>query len=154
MKITQSPQIVDLKEEEPKEQVNLDMVESGTSTVEVEKESKLQSEGNSRTFSSKKYIFDRTYEAVYQSKEDLEKYYCKKGNIALGEMRDLVPEVENISQHKYSLFTVRDVEKRTFNIAIADEDKVSKLNIRYDNISGTDKVKFHKHTSDMLYSDY
>jgi hypothetical protein len=35
MKITQSPQIMDLVEEEPKEQVNLDIVESGTITVEV-----------------------------------------------------------------------------------------------------------------------
>jgi hypothetical protein len=41
LKITQSPQIVDLEEEEPKEQVNMDMVESGTSTVEVEKGSML-----------------------------------------------------------------------------------------------------------------
>jgi hypothetical protein len=37
MKIKQSPQIVDLEEEEPKEQVNMDMVESGTSNVEVGK---------------------------------------------------------------------------------------------------------------------
>jgi hypothetical protein len=69
-------------------------------------------------------------------------------------MRDLVPEVENISHHKYSLFTVRDVEKRNFNIAVADEDKVSEINIKCDYISAPDKVKFHKHTSDMLYYDY
>jgi hypothetical protein len=62
MKVSQPAQMVDLEEEEPKEQVNLDMVESGTSTVEVEKETKLQSEGNSRNFSNKKYIFDKTYE--------------------------------------------------------------------------------------------
>ena len=84
----------------------------------------------------------------------MEKHYAEKGNIALGEMRDLVPEVENISQHKYSLLTVRDVEKKTFNIAIADEEKVSKIKIRYDNISAPDKVKFHRNTSDMLYPDY
>jgi hypothetical protein len=59
MNISQSPQIVNLEEEDPREQVNLDMVESGTSTVEVEKESKLQNEGSSRTFSSKKNIFDK-----------------------------------------------------------------------------------------------
>jgi hypothetical protein len=144
MKITQSPQIVDLEEEEPKEQVNMDMVESGTSTVEVEKGSKLQSEGSSRTFSSKKHIFDKTSGAAYQSKEDLEKQYVEKGNMAMGEMRELVPEVENISQHKSSLFTVRDIEKRTFNIAVADEDKVSEIKIKYDNISAPDKVKFHR----------
>jgi hypothetical protein len=67
------------------------MVESGTSTVEVEKEKQLQSEGRSITFSNKKNIFDKTFGATYQSKEDLEKHYAEKGNIALGEMRDLVP---------------------------------------------------------------
>jgi hypothetical protein len=84
----------------------------------------------------------------------LAKQYAKKGNTAQGEMRDLVPKVEKISQHKSSLFAVRDVEKRTFNIAVADEDQVSEIKIKYDNISAPDKVKFHKHTSDMLYSDY
>ena len=130
------------------------MVESGTGIVEVEKERKLQSEGNSINFSNKKHIFDKTSGEAYQSKEDLEKHYAEKGNISLGEMRDLVPEVENISQHKSSLFTVRDIEKRTFNIVVAYEDKVSKIKIRYENISALDKVKFHRNTSDMLYSDY
>jgi polyhydroxyalkanoate synthesis regulator phasin len=153
MKVSQPAQIVDLEEEDPREKVNLDMVEIGTSIVEVEKESKLQSEGSSRIFSSKKYIF-KTSESTYHSREDLAKQYVEKGDIALGEMRDLVPEVENISQHKSSLFTVRDVEKRTFNIAVADEDKVSEIKIIYDNISAPDKVKFHKHISDMLYYDY
>jgi hypothetical protein len=69
-------------------------------------------------------------------------------------MRELVPEVENISQHKSSMFTVRDIEKRTFNIAVADEDKVSEIKIKYDNINALDKVKFHRNTSDMMYSDY
>jgi hypothetical protein len=154
MKVSQLAQMVYLEEEEPKEQVNIDMVESGTSIVEVEKETKLQSEGNSRNFSNKKYIFDITYETIYQSKEDSVKQYVEKGNMALGEMRDLVHEVENISHHKSSLFIVRDVENRTFNIFFSYEDKVSKINIRYDNTSSLDKVKFHKHTSDMLYFDY
>jgi hypothetical protein len=55
---------VDLEEEESKDQANKDMVESGTITIEVGKESKLQSEGNSRFFSSKKYIF-KTFESTY-----------------------------------------------------------------------------------------
>ena len=103
MNITQSPQIVDLEEEYPKEQVNMDMVERGTKNIEVCKGSKLQSEGSSRTFSSKKHIFDKTSGASYQSKEDLEKQYVEKGNMAMGEMRELVLEVENISHHKSSL---------------------------------------------------
>jgi hypothetical protein len=44
------------------------MVESGTRNVEVEKEKKLQIEGGSRSFISKKYMFDKTSEVVYQSK--------------------------------------------------------------------------------------
>jgi hypothetical protein len=154
MKITQSPQIVDLEEEEPKEQLNMDMMESGTSNVEFGKGSKLQSEGSSRTFSSKKHIFDKASGASYQSKEDLEKQYAEKGNLAMSKMRELIREVENISQHKSSLFTVRDVEKKMFNIVVADEDKVSEINLKYENISAPDKVKIHKNISDMLYSDY
>ena len=46
MNIAQSPHIVDLEEEEPKEQENMDMVESCTRIVEVEKGSNLQSEGS------------------------------------------------------------------------------------------------------------
>jgi hypothetical protein len=154
MNITQSPQIVDLEEEEPKEQVNMDMVESGIINVEVGRGSKLQSEGNSRNFSSKKHIFDKTAGAAYQSKEDLVKKYAEKGSLAMNEMRELIHEVENLSQHKSSLFTVRDVEKKTFNIAVADGDKVSEIKLKYESISAPDKVKFHKNTNDMLYSDY
>ena len=154
MKIKQSPQIVDLEDEDPNKQVNMDMVESGTSTVEVGKGSKLQSKGSSRNFSSKKHIFDKASGAAYQSKEDLAKQYAEKGNLDMGEMRELIPEVENISQHKSSMFTVTDIEKRTFNIAVVDEDKVSETKLKYEKISALDKVKFHKNTNDMLYSDY
>jgi hypothetical protein len=84
----------------------------------------------------------------------LARQYAEKGNLALSEIRELIHEVENISQHKSSLFIVRDVEKRTLNIAVVDEDNVFEVKLHYDNISAPDKVKFHKNTSDMLYSDY
>lgn len=64
--------------------------------------------------------------------------------MALGEIRDLFPEVEKVSQQKTSLFVVRDIESKIFNIAVAEEDKVSEIKIKYDNISALDKVKFHK----------
>jgi hypothetical protein len=154
IKITQSPQIVDLEEEEPKEKVSMDMVESGTNKEEAGKRSMPQSESISRSFSNKKHIFDKAPGAVYQSKEDLARKYVVKGSLAMSEIRELIPEVENISQHKSSLFTVRDIEKKTLNIAVADEDKVSEVKLHYENISAPDKVKFHRNTSDMLYSDY
>ena len=62
----------------------MDMVESGTNTIEVWKGSNLQSEGSSRTFSRKKNIFDKTSGEDYQSKEDLKKQYAEKGNMAMG----------------------------------------------------------------------
>jgi hypothetical protein len=132
----------------------MDMVESGINNVEFGKGRNLQSEGSSRTFNNKKHIFDKVARATYQSKEDLEKQYAKKGNFSMNEMRELIPKVENISQHKYSLFIVRYVEKKTFNITIADEDKVSKIKMKYENISAPHKVKFYRNTSDMLYSGY
>jgi hypothetical protein len=145
---------VDLEDEEPKEKVNMDMVESGIDNVEVGKGSKLQSEGSSRTFRNKMHIFDKEARAAYQSKEDFAKKYAEKGNLAMNKMRELIPEVENISQYKSSMFTVRDVEKKTFNIAVADEDKVSEIKMKYENISAPDKVKFHRNTRYMLYSYY
>ena len=68
-------------------------------------------------------------------------------------IRELIPEVENISQHRSSLFSVRDIEKKTLNIEVVDEDKVSEVKLHYENISAPDNVKFHRNTSDMLYSN-
>jgi hypothetical protein len=152
--IKQSPQIVDMEEEEPKEKVSMDIVESGTNKEEDGKRSMPQSESNSRDFSSKKHIFYKAPGAVYQYKEDLAKKYVVKGSLDMSEIRDLIPEVENISQHRSSMFLVRDIEKKTLNIAIADDDKVSEVKLHYENISAPKKVKFHRNTSDMLYSDY
>jgi len=52
------------------------------------------------------------------------------------------------------LFTTRDIENKTFSIAVANEDKVLEIKIKYDNISAPNKLKFHKKTSNLLYSDY
>jgi hypothetical protein len=49
---------------------------------------------------------------------------------------------------------VRDIEKRTFNIAVVDEDKFIEIKIRYEKSNALDKVKFHRNTNDMLYFDY
>ena len=110
-----------------------------------------QSERSSRYFSSKKHIVDKASGAVYQSKEDLAKQYVVKGSLSMRKIRELIPNVENISQHRSSLFSVKDIEKKTLNTY---EDKVSEVKLHYENISAPDKVKFHRNLSDMLYSDY
>jgi len=141
-------------EEEPKENVSMDMVEISTSKEEAGKRGMPQSESSSKYFNNKKHIFDKAPRVAYQSKEDLAKQYVVKGSLAMSEIRELIPEVEKISQHRSSLFSVKDIEKKKLNIAIADEDKVSEVKLHYENISAPDKVKFHKNISDMLYLDY
>jgi hypothetical protein len=68
----------------------------------------------------------------------------EKRKESLSEIMNLMLEVKKSSQHKSSLFTVRDIERKTFNIAIAEENKVSEIEIKYDNISALDKIQFHK----------
>jgi hypothetical protein len=154
MKTTPPSQVVDLEEEEPKEKTSMDMVEGATKNEEAVTESMPQSESSTRVFSSKKHIFSKILGAVYQSKEDFMNQYVVKGSMTNSEIRDLLPEVEKISQHKTSLFSVRDVEIKTLNISIGDDDKVSEIKMRYENIGALDKVKFHRNASDMLYSNY
>ena len=110
-KIIQPKQIIDLEDEGPRDQVNLNNVESGTSIVEIEERSQLESEVISRVFHTQKYYFDKVLDATCLSIEDLAKTYAEKINVALVEMKDLFCEVEKITQHKYSLFTVRYTEK-------------------------------------------
>jgi polyhydroxyalkanoate synthesis regulator phasin len=103
---------------------------------------------------TKNIFLIKTPGAVYQSKEDLAKKYVVKGSLDMSEIRELIPELERISQHKSSLFSVRDKEKNTLNIIVADEDKVSEVKLHYENINAPDKVKFHRNTNDMPYLDY
>ena len=78
-----------------KDQVDLNIVVSGTSIVEIEEISHLESEGRSRVFHSEKYYFDRAPNTAYQSREDLAKQYVEKRIVALGKIRDLFREVES-----------------------------------------------------------
>jgi hypothetical protein len=52
MKIIQPKKILYLEDEGPKDQVNLNIVESANNIVEAEERSHLESEGNSRAFHS------------------------------------------------------------------------------------------------------
>jgi hypothetical protein len=154
MQITSSSQVVEPEEEELKGKTCMDMVEATAKNEETNTERRTQNESSTKVFSSKKYIFGQTPREVYQSKEYLMNQYVVKRSIANSEIRDLLPEVEMTSQHKDSLLAVRDVEKKTFNIAVTDDDKVCEIKMHYENVATPDKVKFHRNSSDMLYSDY
>jgi hypothetical protein len=132
----------------------MDMVEGTTKNEEAGTGNRPQNESSTKVFSSRKHIFSQTPGAVYRSKEYLMNQYVVKVSIANNEIRDLLPEVENTSQHKVSLLSFKDVERKTFNIAVVDDDKVSEIKMHYENIGALDKVKFHRNVNDMLYSDY
>ena len=84
VKITQSPQIVNLEEEDPQEKMSMDMVESRNKNEEANAESMPQGESSSRTFNNKKHIFSKTPGAVYQSREYLVNRYSMKGSVGDG----------------------------------------------------------------------
>jgi hypothetical protein len=152
---TKSPSmVIDLEEEEHKGKTCMEMAETTAQNEEINPENKPQNEGNMKVFSSRKHIFGQTPGIVYQSKEDLVNQYVVKGSMANSEIRDLFPEVEGTSHRKYHLLIVKDVEKKTFNIAVADNDKVSEFKVHYENICAPDKVKFHRNVSYRLYTDY
>lgn len=58
-----------------------------------------------------------------------------------------------MSQDKISLITVIDHENNTFNIVVADKNKVSKVKIRLYKINMPNKIHFHNKTSDIIYVD-
>ena len=62
--------------------------------------------------------------------------------------------MEGTSQRKSHLLSVKDVKKKTFNIAVADNDKVSEFKVDYENIGALEKMKFHINVNDMMYADY
>jgi hypothetical protein len=132
----------------------MEMVESATKNAGASIGSMPQSEINTKIFSSRKHIFSKTPGEIYQSKEDLVNQYAVKGSMENSEIRDLLPEVEKNSQHKAFVLSVRDVERKIFNKAVADDDKVSEIKMHYENIGAPDKVKFHGNFSDMLFLDY
>jgi hypothetical protein len=154
MRVTSPSPIIDLEEEEQKERTGMEMVETAVQNEEINPENKPQNEGSMKVFSSRKHVFGQTPGTVYKSKEDLLHQYVMKGSMENSEIKELLPEVEGTSQRKSHLLSVRDVEKKTFNIAVADNDKVSEFKVHYENIDAPDKVKFHRNVSDMLYTDY
>ena len=64
-----------------------------------------------------------------------------------------MPRVRSLHSPKTSLVFARDAERNTFKIAMVNDKKMSKMEIRLDKISIPDKIQLHKQTSDIIYSD-
>ena len=64
-----------------------------------------------------------------------------------------MPRVRSLHSPKTSLVSARDAERNTFKLAMVNEKKMLKMEIRLDKISIPDKIQLHKQTSDIIYSD-
>ena len=62
-------------------------------------------------------------------------------------------EAKKDSPNKWSLLTIKEPTKNVLNIALAEEDKVVEMKLKMDQISVSDKIHFHKQTSEVLYHD-
>ena len=51
------------------------------------------------------------------------------------------------------MITIRDHKKNTLNIALADENKASKVKIRLEKINAPDKTHFLKQDSEVIYAN-
>ena len=94
MRATSPFPIIDLEEEEQKENTCMEMVDTKIQNEEINTENKPQNEGNMKVFSSRKHIFGHTPGTVYQSKEDLLHQYAVKGSMDNSDIKDLLLEVE------------------------------------------------------------
>ena len=90
---------------------------------------------------------------VFNSKEELKASYMEKRKQSMEETRNLLPRVRSLHSPKTSLVSARDVEINTFKLAMVNDKKMSKMEIRLDKISIPDKIQLHKQTSDIIYSD-
>ena len=91
--------------------------------------------------------------SLFKSKEELKTSYLEKRKQSLEETRNLLLKVRNLHNSETSLVSARDAEKNTFKMAIANDKRMSEIEICLDKISTPDKIQLHKQTSDILYSD-
>ncbi len=75
------------------------------------------------------------------------------GEEAIIDSHKQYPELRKLSGSKVSLVTVGDLEKGSLNLALTDEQKVSQIHLRMDQISVLDKIMFLKQASEVLYVD-
>lgn len=67
------------------------------------------------------------------------------------ENQKLLTENRKVSQEKVSLITKKEPISNTLNIVVAEDNKVSKIKFKMDQINVPNQVHFHKQTSKVLY---
>ena len=64
----------------------------------------------------------------------------------------MLVEARKLSQEKVSLIRVKGSEKSTLNLVITEDDKLSEIKIKMDQINVPDNIHFHRQTSEVLYA--
>jgi FtsZ-binding cell division protein ZapB len=147
-KIEREKVVVILEEDEP--------IKQGGNVVIVEEEQSLSNTEErilEPVIQIQQYLSSDAQNSQFKSKKELITQYAQKKKQLFEEGQKLFSEVRKLSQNKVSLVTVKDAERNTLNIAVTEENKVTEMKIKTDQINAPDKIHLHKQTSEMIYGD-
>lgn len=131
---------------------NVEEQEHNVSTSEETiSQSRNKAQKSQATLEIQQYPFLEAQSPQYKSKKDLIFQYTWKMNQAFEENQKFLTETRKVSQEKMSLITVREPSNSTLNIVVAEENKVSEIKIKMDQINVPDQIHFHMQTSEVLY---
>lgn len=100
-----------------------------------------------------KYAYADSHEGQFTTKAQLITNYSELKNQLGVDIQNQYPELRKLSSIQTSLITVRDLENVSLNLALIDEDKVAKVQLKMDRILVPEKIMFHKGVSEVLYFD-
>ena len=100
-----------------------------------------------------KYVSSEEETSKIPSQEELVKDFTDKRNKVVDENYKIMQQIRRFVSNKSTLLAVRESEGNVFRIATTDAIGVSQVKLQMDQVGIPDKVNFHKHASEILYSD-
>ena len=97
------------------------------------------------------YQFQEAQANQYRAKEDLIKKYAQKKNLTFDENQKLLAEAKKFPIEKLSPIIVKGPEYGPLNLSITEEDKLSKIKIKMDQINLLNNIHFHRKILEVLY---
>jgi hypothetical protein len=134
MKVNKEKIVVDLEGEEGSinQGGNVAILEKEQSMTSKEEKSITKEKVSQPSFQIQQDSFSCVEGTPYNSKDDLIAQYIEKKKQSFLEIQELFPEDKKVSQERF-LSLLSDIrKKKTLNIAVTHEDKVSKVKIKLD----------------------
>ena len=96
------------------------------------------------------YVFDRQTPNEHASKEEWLRSYRERADKTFDETTELYRKASQLPQPNVALKTVRDHATDTLSLALAVENKVSKVNVSLSKVPTSDIIHLNKETGDIL----